>query len=584
MEIALVIGLLVVVIILFASEKFSVDVVTIGMLVLLTLFGIISPKEAFEGFSSDFIIILASIFIISGALSETGLLDKLGSQMIKVVKSKTLFVGYTMLVTGALSAFMNNTTVTALVTGPVIGMCRKLDLSPSKVLIPVAFASILGGTCTLIGTSTNMAVSGYIAQSGMEPLYFFEIFWIGLVFLVTGVVFILIFYKKLLPNYQHGGYNERYEIAQYLSEVVVSAESSLVGQVAFYSDLAKQEIRILKIIRNKEAFIPRSSTYIQANDILLVECSIEDVIKIKEASGLEVLADTIAQKEEPNEKVVMAELLITPSSKLINRSLKKSRFRQNYDLVVLAIQRFGEPVSQKIGDIKLRIGDTLLVQGTQEDIDKNRNSTQFSVVGDFKVNMFKEKKGIFTAIVFLLAIIAGTFGWTPLSIAFMAAALLTVLSGAIHVDRAYEIINWKLLILIGGMTAFGSAMQNSGASKYLAENITNLLGDFGPMYVLGGFVILVILLTQPMSNAAAALVVLPVALDTAQMLNADPRTFAIGIMLGASVSLIAPFEPSCILVFGPGKYKFIDFLKVGLPLTLLLFLILMALVPFFWRL
>lgn len=345
MEIALVIGLLVVVIMLFATEKFSVDIVTIGMLVVLALFGIITPKEAFEGFSSDFIIILASIFIISGALSETGLLDKVGSEMIKVVKNKTFFVGYTMFITGALSAFMNNTTVTALVTGPVIGMCRKLDLSPSKVLIPVAFASILGGTCTLIGTSTNIAVSGYISQVGMEPLSFFEILWIGLIFLFTGIVFILIFYKKLLPDHKEGGYNERYEIAQYLSEVVVSEKSALVGQLAFHSDLAKQEMRILKIIRNKEEFIPRPSTRIQAKDILLVECSVEDLIKIKEAPGLDVLADTINHKEIENEKIIMAELLIIPGSLLINHSLKESRFRQNYDMVVLAVQRFEGIVS-----------------------------------------------------------------------------------------------------------------------------------------------------------------------------------------------------------------------------------------------
>jgi len=584
MEIALVIGLLVIAIILFATEKFSVDIVTIGLILVLSLSGIITPKEAFEGFSSDFIIILASIFIISGALAETGLLDKVGSQMIKVVKNKTLFVGYTMFVTGALSAFMNNTTVTALVTGPVIGMCRKLNLSPSKVLIPVAFASILGGTCTLIGTSTNVAVSGYIAQAGMEPLGFFEILGIGLIFLATGIIFILLFYKRLLPDHKEVGYNERYEIAQYLSEIVVSEKSKLIGQSVFHSDLAKQEVRILKIIRNKEDFIPTRATLIQGKDILIVECSVDNLIKVKESPELDVLADTINHKEIENKKIILAELLITPGSQLINRSLKEARFRQNYDLVVLAVQRFGGTVSQKIGGLQLRIGDTLLVQGTQEDIDNNRDSTDFSLIGDFRVTMFKEKKGIFAAIIFLLAILAGTLEWAPLSITFMAAALLTVLSGAINVDRVYQLINWKLLILIGGMTAFGTAMENSGASKFLAENILKILGDLGPMYVLGGFVILVILLTQPMSNAAAALVVLPVAIDTANMMNADPRTFAIAVMLGASVSLIAPFEPSCILVFAPGKYKFSDFLKVGLPLTLILFILLMIFVPIFWPL
>ena len=582
MEIAFVIGLLIVVIILFATDKISVDIITIGLLTVLALSGIITPKEAFEGFSSDFIIILASIFIISGALSETGLLDKVGSKMIKTVKSKTMFVGYTMFITGTLSAFMNNTTVTALVTGPVIGMCRKLNLSPSKVLIPVAFASILGGTCTLIGTSTNVAVSGYIEQAGLEPLHFFEILGIGLIFLVTGIVFILIFYNKLLPDHKEAGYNERYDMAQYLSEIVVSEKSKLIGQIAFRSDLAKQEVRILKIIRNKEDFIPNSLTTIEANDILIVECSVEDLIKIKESAELDVLADTIGDKEILSKKVQMAELLIMPGSNLINRTLKESRFRQNYDLVVLAVQRFQGAVSQKIGGLHLKVGDTLLVQGTQEDIDANRNSTDFSVVGDFRVNLFKEKKGIFSACIFLVAVLAGSLGWAPLSICFMLAALLTVISGAITVERVYQVINWKLLILIGGMTAFGTAMENSGASKYLAETTLHLLGDYGPIYVLGGFVLLAIILTQPMSNAAAALVILPVAMETALMMDANPRTFAIAIMLGASVSLIAPFEPSCILVFGPGKYKFSDFLKVGLPLTLILFVLLMLLVPIFW--
>lgn len=582
MEIAFVIGLLVITIILFATDKFSVDVVTIGLLLILSISGIITPKEAFEGFSSDFIIILASIFVISGALSETGLLDKVGAQMIKVVKSQTLFVAYTMFVTGVLSAFMNNTTVTALVTGPVIGMCRKLSLSPSKVLIPVAFASILGGTCTLIGTSTNVAVSGYLELAGMEPLGFFEIAWIGIIFLVTGIVFILILYKKLLPDHKEASYNERYDIAQYLSEIVISEKSKLVGQIVFYSDLVKEDVRILKIIRNKEDFIPNSLTQFQAKDIIIVECSVDALIKIKEAPGLDVLADTINQKDIGNGKIILAELLITPGSRLINRSLKESRFRQNYDLVAIAIQRFGGAVSQKIGGLRLKIGDTLLVQGTQEDIEANRNSIDFSMIGDFRVNLFKEKKGIFAAFIFLMAIVVGTLEWLPLSISFLAAALLTVLSGAINVERVYQVINWKLLILIGGMTAFGTAMENSGASKYLAETIVYLLGDFGPVYVLAGFVILVILLTQPMSNAAAALVILPVALQTAHILDANPRTFAIAVMLGASVSLIAPFEPSCILVFGPGKYKFSDFLKVGLPLTLILFILLMILVPIFW--
>ncbi|WP_300434942.1 SLC13 family permease [Christiangramia sp.] len=584
MEIALVLGLLVVAIILFATEKISVDIITISLLVVLSLTGILTPAEAFAGFSSDFMIILASIFVISGALSETGLLDKLGSKLIKGIKSKSLFIAYTMLITGSFSAFMNNTTVTALVTGPVVGMCRKLNISPSKVLIPVAYSSILGGTCTLIGTSTNVAVSGYIASVGLEPLHFFEIFWIGLILSTVGIIFMLLFWKKLLPDREKGSYTEEYKIKQYLSEIVILEGSSLIGERAFSSELAKWNVRIIKIIREKDEIIPNHATKLQLSDILLVECKVDDLIKVKEHSGLKVLADTIDNEEIQSDKIRLMEVLVTPGSPFVKRTLIETRFRQNYDLVVLAIHRFDGVISQKIGSLKLNIGDVLLVQGTEEAVNAIKNSTEFSVMGDFRVNMFKERKGIFSVIIFILAIIAGSLELVPLSIAFLTAALVTVIVGAIPAERAYEIMNWKLLILIGGMSAFGTAMHNSGASEFLANNIINILGGMGTLWVLTGFVVLVILLTQPMSNAAAALVILPVAMDAAAILQADPRSFAIAIMLGASVSLITPFEPSCILVYGPGKYKFMDFIKAGVPLTSILILLILILVPIFWPL
>jgi di/tricarboxylate transporter len=584
MEIALVIGLLIAAVLLFASEKYSVDLVTIGLLVILTLTGILSPKEAFEGFSSDFMIILASLFVISGALAETGLLDHVGSQIIKRLKSESLFIAYTMLITGALSAFMNNTTVTALVTSPVIGMCRKLGISPSKVLMPVAYASILGGTCTLIGTSTNVAVSGYISNIGLKPLDFFEILWIGLILFGTGITFILIFRKQILPDYKEGSYTEEYRIKQYLSEVVISGKSNLIGQLVFKSDLALMDVRIIKILRKKDDLIPNRLTRIEQNDILLVECKMDDFIKIKESVGLDVLADTLTNTEIQSNKIRLVEVLVTPGSPLLDRSLKDIKFRQNYDLVVLGIHRFGETVAEKIGNLKLKIGDVLLVQGTEEAINTAKKMPEFSIVGDFKMTLFMKKKGVFTAMIFLIAILVSALNLIPLSIAFLTAALLTVVVGAIDVNRVYHMMNWKLLVLIGGMSSFGTALHNSGASEFLAKNIIKLLGDFGVMYVLAGFIILVIILTQPMSNAAAALVVLPIAIESAQILNSDPRTFAIAIMLGSSVSLIAPFEPSCILVYSPGKYKFADFIKAGLPLTIILFLLILFLVPVFWSL
>ncbi|MCM4157761.1 SLC13 family permease [Gramella sp. AN32] len=584
MEIIIVISLLVIIIILFALEKISVDIITLGSLILLVLSGIITPAEAFEGFSSDFIIILGSIFVISGALSETGLLDKIGSTMIQKMKNKTLFISYTMLVTAFLSAFMNNTTVTALVTGPVVGMSRKLNISPSKVLIPVAYASILGGTCTLIGTSTNVAVSSYIESVGFEPLSFFEIFFVGLILCISGIVFMLIFWNKILPDRAEGNLSEEYHIKQYLSEVSIEEGSELIGKLAFQSKLAQMDIRIIKILREKLEIIPDQFTRLEKQDVLLIECKLNELIKIKEATGIKVTADMKSDHNIESEQVSLMEILVTPESILTKKTLKEIRFRQNYNLVVLGIHRLGGKISEKIGNVRLKTGDVLLVQGKKDSITAFKETNEFSILGDFKVTLFKEKKGIISAVVFLIAIIAASLNIVPLSISFLTAALITIVLGAVTPERAYEIINWKLLILIGGMTAFGTAMHNSGASQFLAESIASLLGGYGIMYVLSGFVILVVLLTQPMSNAAAALVVLPVAIEAAHILNCDPRSFAIAIMLGASVSLITPFEPSCILVYGPGKYKFSDFVKAGLPLTIILLILILIMVPIVWPL
>jgi di/tricarboxylate transporter len=344
------------------------------------------------------------------------------------------------------------------------------------------------------------------------------------------------------------------------------------------------DVRIIKILRKKDDLIPNRLTRIEQNDILLVECKMDDFIKIKESVGLDVLADTLTNTEIQSNKIRLVEVLVTPGSPLLDRSLKDIKFRQNYDLVVLGIHRFGETVAEKIGNLKLKIGDVLLVQGTEEAINTAKKMPEFSIVGDFKMTLFMKKKGVFTAMIFLIAILVSALNLIPLSIAFLTAALLTVVVGAIDVNRVYHMMNWKLLVLIGGMSSFGTALHNSGASEFLAKNIIKLLGDFGVMYVLAGFIILVIILTQPMSNAAAALVVLPIAIESAQILNSDPRTFAIAIMLGSSVSLIAPFEPSCILVYSPGKYKFAEFIKAGLPLTIILFLLILFLVPVFWSL
>jgi di/tricarboxylate transporter len=277
-------------------------------------------------------------------------------------------------------------------------------------------------------------------------------------------------------------------------------------------------------------------------------------------------------------------VLLTPQSELHGRTLKEVNFRRDYGLTVLAIYRHGQSLREQVSDTILRVGDLLLVQGEDVRIEALRSEPGLSLLGEVSEPLYHPRKGLLTIALFGAAVIIGAFGWVPLSIAFLGAAVLTVLMRCISVERAYEFVDWRLLVLIGGMTAFGTAMDKTQAAGYLAGIVVSWFSPFGVLAILAGFFILTIILTQPMSNAAAALVVLPVAISTAQQLGANERTFAIGIMLAASVSFITPFEPSCILVYGPGKYRFMDFVKVGLGMTIVLSVTVLLLLQIFWPL
>ncbi len=586
MQIVIVLGLLVLAIILFALETISVDVITLLLLMGLVTSGILTPGEAFAGFSNDIIVILASIFIISGALQQTGIMDVAGVQIQRVAgRSSNRLLVVLMAIVGGVSAFMNNTTTTAVFMPPVIGMANRATISPSKLLIPLAYASILGGTCTLIGTSTNVAVSGYISQAGMEPLGLFELAPLGLIILGVGIVYMVIVGQRLLPDHQDVSLTEEYAIREYVSEIVVAPNSHLVGQKIFESDLAKMDFRILAVWRGERKFMPTARTMIEAGDIMLVTGKPEELMKVKETAGIDIKADLkLGDLDLQSDEIKIAEALIVPQSDLRGRTLKEANFRQRYGLTVLALYRHGQSVREKIGRVQMQLGDLLLVQGSAERLNFLRRNPDFWVLEEVSPALYRKRKGLYTITFLGAAIIVGGLGWLPLSIAFLAAAVLTVLFRCITVEEAYQFINWRLMILIGGMTAFGVAMEKTGTAEFLARWLVLGLEPLGVTAIIAGFFVLTILLTQPMSNAAAALVVLPVALNAAHRLGVNERTFAIAIMLAASISFIAPFEPACILVYGPGKYKFMDFVKTGVGLTLILMLLVLFFLPLFWPL
>ena len=585
-QIAFVLALLVFAIALFATERISVDIITFMLLIALVVSGVLAPQEAFEGFSNDIIIILGAIFVISGALQETGVLDLLGARILKLAgdNPNRLLLLLTSSTAG-ISAFMNNTTVTAMFLPPTIGVARRANLSPSRLLMPLAFASILGGTCTLIGTSTNVAVSGYIKKSGMPELGMFEITPLGLIIVVVGLAYLMLIGRRLLPEHKEASLTANYAMREYVSEIIVLPNSPLIGQKSYDSDLNVLEFQILKIIRGEAQLRPGHDVSLAEGDTLLVEGKADTLMKVKKIEGIEIKPEfTLGDLDLQTGQMRIAEVLLTPQSELHGRTLKEANFRQYYGLTVLAIFRHGQSLREQVSDTVLRVGDLLLVQGEDARIESLRAQPGLSLLGEVTEPLYHPRKGLLTIIFFGAAVTIGALGFVPLSIAFLSAAVLTVVMRCISVERAYEFVDWRLLVLIGGMTAFGTAMAKTGAAAYLAGLVVQWFAPFGILAILGGFFALTIILTQPMSNAAAALVVLPVAISAAQQLGANERTCAIGIMLAASVSFITPFEPSCILVYGPGKYRFIDFVKVGLGLTIVLTITVLALIQFFWPL
>lgn len=586
MDIAVVLALLVVAMVLFSTEVLSVDLVTLLLLAALVITGVLTPAEAFSGFSSELIVVLGSIFVLNGALQHAGLAAAIGARLQGVAgRSPGRLLAALMGGAGCLSAFMNNTMATALLVAPVVGVARRARLSPSRLLLPLAYASILGGTCTLIGTSTNIAVSSYLVQSGHPPLGLFEMTPVGLAILGVGIAYVLGFGRRLLPDHPVEGYTDDYEMREYLSEIVVRPDSPWIGQRMFASDLTRLNCRILEVLRGNKRFIPNPDTLVQAHDVLLVQGLTTDLLRARAAGGPQAPGDLrLGEGKLASKDIKIAEALVNPRSEVIGRTLKEVGFRQRYGLNVLAIYRKGESLRDKLGDIRLQLGDLLLVQGTAGRMELFRQDPDFSVLGEVRPDAQSRRRTLQIGLLFVGALAVGGTGLLPLSISLLLAAVLTVALRWLPLEKAYEFIDWRLLILVGGMTAFGVAMARSGAAEFLAHGVVAAFGPFGPRVVLGAFLLLTVVLTQPMSNAAAALVVLPVAMQTALDLGVNSRTFAVGVMLAASISLIAPMEPSCILVYGPGKYRFRDFVRAGIGLTLVLVVLVLVLVPVLWPL
>jgi len=587
-QIAIVLSLLLVALVLFSIERIPIEVVALLLVMALVLTQTLTAGEAFAGFGNDIVITIAGLFILTGGLAKTGVIDLVGRRLHRTAgDSEFRIVALIMFAAAFSAAVMKNTTTTAMFLPVVLGIGARRNISPSKLLMPLAFGAILGGTCTLIGTSTNLAVSGALPRYGIAPFTMFELTRVGVVIVGVGMLYMLLVGLRLLPRRKSAeSLTEEYLIRQYMTEVMVLDNSPLINKSLSEVRLGDElDLTLLGILRGQEQYrvAPHPAEKIRPDDLLLVQGRVEDILKVKAEAGIEIKADfELNDSLLEGKDTALFEAMVARGADVLGRTLKRLDFRKRYGLTVLAINRHGVNLLSKLSRVRLRFGDVLLIQGNREQVERLAADGHILLLEEVSEKQARPEKKRWALLAFAIFLFFSLTHLVPLPIAVLFGVMILLASQSLRMSEIYEIIDWRLLILIACMMSFGLAMERSGADQYLATLIVNATGSYGPLAVLAGFFIMTVALTQPMSNQAAALVMLPISVKTATSLGLNPRTFAVTVTYAASCSFLTPLEPACVLVYTPGHYRFLDFVKVGSILTIAVFAIVIWLVPVFW--
>ena len=585
--IGIVLVVLLVAMVLFWTEVIPSDTTAMGVMLALIVTRTLTPQDAFAGFGSDTFVMILGLFILTAALMRTGVVEFTGRMVLRHGgDNPNRLLVRMMIAVATLSAFMSNTAATAFFLPIVLGVAARASISPSRLLMPMAFASILTSPVTVISSSSNMVVSELMEQHGLQPLGMFELSSVGIPIAVAGILYMVLLGRRLVPERSPPPDDLFTTLRPYVTEILVPPDSRLVDRTVEKAGLSRElDLAILAIVRGSKRLAPTDDTVIQANDVLIVEGQREHLLKIKDIEGMEIRPEVkLYELPSPEGDIRLAEVILMPGSRLIGHSLKAYGFHERHGLQVLATNSLGHTRYRKLSEASLRVGDMLLVQGTRDQIAALKNHPGFRVLGAVEESRLNRKLAPLAVIIFVVTLLAATFKLLPIAVAVLLGAFVVLVTRCITPEEAYREIEWKALVLIACMLALGTAMEQTGTADWIAGGLVEWMGALGVTWILALFFGLTVALTQPMSNQAAAIVILPIALETAVQLGANPRTFAIMVAVAASCSYITPLEPSCLMVYGPGQYKFADFVKVGSLLTLLIFAIAMALVPRFWPL
>ena len=593
-EIALVFILLVATLASFVWEKFPPDVTALTLFVVLMLTGLLPVKEAFSVFANPAPITVGAMFVLSAALVKCGVIERISGWVENAGKLPYPVVILIMVAfVATMSAFVNNTPVVVVFLPVVLGLSRRMQLAPSKLLIPLSYAAILGGTCTLVGTSTNLIVNGIAVSHGQASYGLFELAKLGIPTAIGGGIYLAIFGRKLLPVREMlTSILSDEERREYLTEAFVQPDSPAIGKTLVEAGFKKASgVRVLEIVRDGVAiFVDPSQTQLRAGDRMILSCRPSGIAHTRSMAGVDLVSELhLGLEQIAAHEGSLVEAVVTPQSSLVGRTVSSINFRQRFRMVVVALHRKGRNVREKIDTLPVEPGDVLLMMGTDQAIDALRGSDDLLLFDRARTPTKSPKERMILVLgVIALVVTVAAVGWLPIEVAAIAGFAVLVLSGILTSKEAYAAVEWNLIFLIFGMLGMGLALESTGAARWLAEGLVGGVGTFvaaeyQPIAALIAVYFTTMLFTEILSNNAIAALMAPIALRIGAQLEVNPQPFIIAVMFAASAAFSTPIGyQTNTYVYGVGGYRFGDFLRIGLPLNIMCFILAISLIPVLW--